>query len=453
MVAGSIITFLLTVKGFPQKKLGDVDDGLAKRSGVICIGDCIVAIDGESVLDLTFLQTMNRLRNIQDKSHTLTFRSSEHLKNLSQHTANSPFGELNETRKMIHREKEKWYLSPQTDDMCYCYVERTRGVNSTSFNLYREDTGEFMLAATINKNMWGTVLFSNMKESYLRKIDDIVASEDSSSYLGCMTTNFLGDEFTIHDHRADPKKCESKDNKIHHELGLIRFEKNILGRVPNFMTVVVPRPEAEDERSESRRVQNRRISDRFERKYMERKELNVGDHIVNWFLNPFRSKEEKERIRAMSGGNANSGNRPRKGTFDEKEDTFGGGVQTPGYGGLEEDDNQDLLIMNTKKPSWNKRLNAWTLNFSGRVKKASKKNFLLIAKQDNHSFESNISDVKDDRAEDKTDIDNEESGATVYVRFGKFTKHRFVLDFSAPMSSIVALGIAVSCFTKKLTVT
>lgn len=29
------------------------------------------------------------------------------------------------------------------------------------------------------------------------------------------------------------------------------------------------------------------------------------------------------------------------------------------------------------KPSWNEQLNAWTLNFNGRVKIASKKNFLI----------------------------------------------------------------------------
>ena len=51
-----------------------------------------------------------------------------------------------------------------------------------------------------------------------------------------------------------------------------------------------------------------------------------------------------------------------------------------GYGGLEQDDMQDLLVFETKKPSWNSRLSAWTLNFSGRVKRASKKNFLLVAK-------------------------------------------------------------------------
>ena len=37
------------------------------------------------------------------------------------------------------------------------------------------------------------------------------------------------------------------------------------------------------------------------------------------------------------------------------------------------------MCAQTKKPSWNEKLGAWTLNFSGRVKIASKKNFLITA--------------------------------------------------------------------------
>jgi len=85
---------------------------------------------------------------------------------------------------------------------------------------------------------------------------------------------------------------------------MVRYDRNILGKVPNFMTCVVPRPEAEEDRGDARRVQKGRISDRFERRNMEKKDLKVGDKIGNFLLSPFRSKEQKERIRAMSGGNS-----------------------------------------------------------------------------------------------------------------------------------------------------
>ena len=91
--------------------------------------------------------------------------------------------------------------------------------------------------------------------------------------------------------------------------------------------------------------------------------------------------------------------------------------------------------MQTKKPSWNDELGAWTLNFHGRVKAASKKNFLIVPEQGN------------DRMEDAFGEDQ------VYLRFGKVTKARFTLDFRAPLSPCMALAIACSSFAHKIAVT
>ena len=41
-----------------------------------------------------------------------------------------------------------------------------------------------------------------------------------------------------------------------------------------------------------------------------------------------------------------------------------------------------LTILNTKPPRWNAELDAWTMDFKGRVKLASKKNFQLIDERD-----------------------------------------------------------------------
>jgi len=83
---------------------------------------------------------------------------------------------------------------------------------------------------------------------------------------------------------------------------------------------------------------------------------------------------------------------------------------------------------------WNEELNAWTLNFNGRVKRASKKNFLLTAEKGNRAMD----DFPDD---------------TVFMRFGKMSKTRFSLDFRYPLSPVVALGIACTTFAKKMVVT
>jgi len=94
-----------------------------------------------------------------------------------------------------------------------------------------------------------------------------------------------------------------------------------------------------------------------------------------------------------------------------------------------------LLTPQTKKPSWNEELSAWTLNFNGRVKAASKKNFLLTGEIGNESMEHEF-------GEDAT-----------FLRFGKITKTRFTLDFQAPITPFIAIAIACSSFAKKMAVT
>ena len=77
-----------------------------------------------------------------------------------------------------------------------------------------------------------------------------------------------------------------------------------------------------------------------------------------------------------------------------------------------------------------------------------------LCMQDNHNFEREAGANTSVDSGEKGNADTiVEKGPAVYLRFGKFTKHRFVLDFQAPMSATVALGICVSCFAKKLTVT
>ena len=261
------------------------------------------------------------------------------------------------------------------------------------------------------------------------------------------------------------------------ELAVVKYDQNLTGRIPNFMSCIIPRPEAESERGDMRRVQKESIAARYDKKYGERRKSSVGENIVNFLSSPFKSKKEKQGERAKRSSlvtkegeaTTNPTTNPTlikplllscfvknahnlaslgaavKTAAEAGQDDSEGGEKRGGWGGLEQEDHQDLLIMNTKKPSWNKRLSAWTLNFSGRVKRASKKNFLLVAKSDNFSFEGGGA---------QAEVEGEdEGGSSVYLRFGKFTKNKFILDFQAPMSTTVALGICVTAFTKKLTVT
>lgn len=92
-------------------------------------------------------------------------------------------------------------------------------------------------------------------------------------------------------------------------------------------------------------------------------------------------------------------------------------------------------MIDTAKPQWSEEMQAWTLNFNGRVNVASKKNIILTPSKENES------------------MDEEFGCETTCVRFGKFAKHRFSLDYRYPVSSIQAFSIALAAFANKKAVT
>jgi hypothetical protein len=82
----------------------------------------------------------------------------------------------------------------------------------------------------------------------------------------------------------------------------------------------------------------------------------------------------------------------------------------------------------TRKPKWNEKNRSWTMDFRGRCKIASKKNFCIVC---------------DDLA----------GSEQVLLLFGKMKKDLFSLDFRAPFSVAAALGAVLPSFAKKLAVT
>jgi len=85
-----------------------------------------------------------------------------------------------------------------------------------------------------------------------------------------------------------------------------------------------------------------------------------------------------------------------------------------------------FVVLETKKPRWNPKMEAWTMDFKGRAKLASKKNFQLV------------------------DVEEEER---LLMLFGKMTKNRWCLDYSPPMSPLTCLFVAMTAFSAKLAVT
>ena len=109
--------------------------------------------------------------------------------------------------------------------------------------------------------------------------------------------------------------------------------------------------------------------------------------------------------------------------------------QTSKYNAVEQVEQAQLLILDTKQPEWSAKLNAWTLNFSGRVKQPSKRNFMLVIQQDDQLLVNEFGQKKP------------------LLRFGKISKDRYALDFSYPLSPVQAMGIALTTFAQKLMVT
>jgi len=70
-----------------------------------------------------------------------------------------------------------------------------------------------------------------------------------------------------------------------------------------------------------------------------------------------------------------------------------------------------MLVFNNKEPKWNETVQAYVLNFNGRVDQASVKNFQLIMGDENY----------------------------IFMQFGKIGKNEFNMDVQWPLSLFQAL--------------
>jgi tubby-related protein 1 len=82
-----------------------------------------------------------------------------------------------------------------------------------------------------------------------------------------------------------------------------------------------------------------------------------------------------------------------------------------------------IMSLVNRQPKWNDVVQAFVLNFYGRVDKPSVKNFQLV-----------------DQASD----DN------IYLQFGRIGEDMFNLDFQWPLSPLQAFEIAISSFDYKI---
>lgn len=96
-------------------------------------------------------------------------------------------------------------------------------------------------------------------------------------------------------------------------------------------------------------------------------------------------------------------------------------------------------VLMTRKPRWSERLDAWTMDFRGRVTRASKKNFQLVPVP--LAFSKNPTEYTADHA------------SAPALLFGKVSKDRFSLDIAPGcLGPLTAFAIALTTFASKLAV-
>jgi tubby and related proteins len=244
------------------------------------------------------------------------------------------------------------------------YVKRKRRAGedkkSTVYVVHHEASGDVIVAASCNDG-----------KTFILSSDENDFSLTSPSYLGKVRPNFAGTVFKCIDYGIIPKVCPDGIPQYCKavEHAAIVYETNVLGRVPNAMTVVLPTTNADSASADGKQEYTPPHHD-----------CAITEKLADHY-----KKVSDCRVR----------------------------------------------ILKTRKPIWSDDVEAWTMDFHGRVKLASKKNFQLI-------------DVgKGGGTSDEETL----------MLFGKVTKDIFSLDYKAPMTVIQALSVALTSFADKLMVT
>ena len=230
--------------------------------------------------------------------------------------------------------------------------------------IYAEDSLEMLIAAT-STNTNGCYRFTEDEDDFRRHGD---------AYVGQMKSTMGGTQFHLYDHGISKSEGGGLLPEIaRKQHALLVYATNMLGRVPNAMSLVISRPGRggafyDDE--------------------------GAGD----------------------GGGAAGKAGEKDSSSMYRAYSEIGGKA-----GG------EDFVVVRTRRPKWNAKMEAWTMDFKGRAKLASKKNFILTDPND-----------ESDR---------------VLMLFGKVTKNRWSLDYAPPLNPLTCLFVALSAFSSKLVVT
>jgi len=190
------------------------------------------------------------------------------------------------------------------------------------------------------------------------------------------------------------------------ENGAITYTANLLGNRPRIMDVCIPKL-----------LEDGRVWDEWSGEQRE----SVATSVINGGSNGGTASNMLDRFKTIQQGLENSEETvaPNNNNNDGNDTNDNVGINDENTN----TDNHGLMILQNRPPWWNIELGAFVLNFGGRVKVASVKNFQLC--------ERNAQDH--------------------IMQFGRIEgRHAFTMDFQHPLTPMQAFAIAISSLQSKI---
>jgi len=244
----------------------------------------------------------------------------------------------------------------------------------------------------IRRMSWGSTANSNSRHRTSRR----AIANNSDSFDG--DHNLYPSSSSTHNPTAATNMGEVEN-------GAITYTANLLGNRPRIMDVCVPKL-----------LEDGRVYDEWseEREHITTNGIggggnNNGSGSTTTMLDRFKTIQQGlENLEDIAAPNNNN----------EATANNDGGTAT-----TSNTDNHGLMILQNRPPWWNIELGAFVLNFGGRVKVASVKNFQLCERNDQDHI----------------------------MQFGRIEgRHAFTMDFQHPLTPMQAFAIAISSLQSKI---
>jgi len=266
---------------------------------------------------------------------------------------------------ILVKEKAVYYCPPKDTEPHEFVLIRTREEGKEPvYRMYDKVSGEFVIAAVYSPNFNEYIISLSKSTKNIQLYND--------TYLGGIRCNLTGTLFTIFDYGC-PNAAQSHGYAPYQtELALVSYGRNLFGWEPREFSIALP------------------------------KNLNYPVNANS--LTPSANSVDTQGARDVNGW----------GTV--KQDYL--------MAAFERQEKDKFIKVSNVPPKWNEERNTYTLDFRKKVRKASKKNFIL-----------------------QTETENQE-----VMMMGKLEVDAFHIHYLTPFSLVTTFGIALSSFHKKILV-